>query len=171
MIKRSTALLSLAGLCLLLSGCAGSARNPNLPEGPVDVVYTAYDGTQRALSASRGQPAVVVMVTTWAGPALVEVQRVRAVREEFGNAFSVLVLVLDENPQAAAIFAKTFELSEEVGRVEPMQTLVGPRGPFGPITQVPTSVLLDAEGRIAVRSDGSWPSGALEKGLRVLLRR
>lgn len=107
-------------------------------------------------------------MATWAGPALVEVQRIRAVQDEFKDAFDLVVLVVDEEPEMAGIFAEKFELTDVIGWVESTDDLVRDEGPFGPIGTLPTSILLDVEGRIAVRSDGPWPPGSLEQSLRAL---
>lgn len=140
-----------------------------LPSGRVSLVYQAYDGRRRSLAEFRGKPLIVSVVATWAGPALVEVERLRTIQRTYGDAVEVVILVLDEEPEMAAIFAETFDLPGAVGRVEEPERLIGEGGPFGPIGVVPTTVLLDAEGRIALRSDGPLPVGALEAALDALL--
>lgn len=131
--------------------------------------YVGFDGEKKSLAALRGRPVVVLVVATWAGPAIVEVERLRAVAEARPEQLETVILVLDEDPRMAAIFAETFGVEGVVGRVEDPETFVSERGPFGPIGVVPTSVLLDPEGRIAVRSDGPWPEGALDRALDALL--
>lgn len=157
------------GLLLLLAlstGCAGGTKTgPSLPEGPVALRYRGIDGGWRSLARLRGRPVVVSVVATWAGPALVEVQRLRTLQKAREGAFAVVLLVVDEDPQMAAIFAERFEVPDVVGRVEDVARFTGPRGPLGPIGVVPTSVLLDGEGRIALRSDGPWPEGVLARAL------
>lgn len=157
-----------AGLAMLaLAGCAsGPEPTPGLPTHPVGLRYIGYDGEIHSLARLRGTPVLVEIVATWAGPALVEIERVRTLTE--GRKIQVLVLVLDEEPEMAAIFARAFGLAEVVGRVPEPEALLGPSGPFGPIGVVPTGVLLDAEGRIALRSDGPWPEGTLERALADL---
>ncbi|MEO1233184.1 MAG: hypothetical protein AAFZ18_30240 [Myxococcota bacterium] len=132
--------------------------------------FRAYDGTTQSLAARRGKPVVVAVVATWAGPALVEVERLKALRSARDDDFELILIVLDEAVEMAAIFAETFGVPESVGRVEDVPRFVSERGPFGPIGVVPTSVLLDAEGRIAVRSDGPWPEGTLSRALDALGR-
>ena len=154
----------------LVAACAGApAAGPaQLPKGPVSLSYIDYQGRNRTLLELRGRPTVVLILATWAGPAIVEVQRLRVLREAQDEPFAWLILVLDEDPEMAGIFAETFEVRAEVGRIVRPDTFLGPRGPFGPIAMVPTSVLLDGAGHIVVRSDGPWPEGALEKALRAL---
>jgi hypothetical protein len=45
----------------------------------------------------------------------------------------------------------------------------GPEGPFGPIAVLPTSVLLDREGRILARMDGLWPPGLLRRSVEAAI--
>lgn len=156
-------------LTVALAGCASSSEGARkLPSGPVPLRYVAYDGGRRSLSALHGQPVVVSMVATWAGAALIEVERLLEVRRETDGAFALVVLVLDDEPTTAAVFADTFEIPELVGRVEDRARFEGEDGPFGPIAMVPTTVLLDAGGSIALRSDGPLPEGVLQEALQKL---
>lgn len=157
-------------LCLVLGACAGSpGGSPLLPKNPIGLRYRGYDGAWKTLGALRGRPVLVEVVATYAGPALVEVERIRLITKPHGEAVVLVLLVLDDAPEMAAIFAETFEVPQAVGRVEDPAQFVGPKGPFGPIGVVPTGILLDQDGRILVRSDGPWPPGVLEEALFKLL--
>lgn len=156
---------------LLATGCAsGPSPTPGLPTSPVGLRYVGYDGQRRSLAALRGRPVVVELVATWAGPALVEVERLRALTAPFGDQVEVVILVLDEDPTMAAVFAEAFEVPDAVGRVPDPAALVSERGPFGPIGVVPTGILIGPDGRIVLRSDGPWPPGVLANALNELLR-
>lgn len=158
-------LLSLA----LCAGCAsGGTPDPRLPAGRVAFRYVGFDGTTKNLAALRGEPVVVLVVATWAGPAIVEVERLRALAVARPGRFETVILVLDEDERMAGIFAETFGVQGVVGRVLEPTSFVDAGGPFGPIGVVPTSILLDAEGRIALRSDGPWPEGSLARALDAL---
>lgn len=157
-------------LLLLVSACVSVPPPPaQFPKGAVDFAFTAYDGSRQAISRFRGKPLVVAVVATWAGPALIEVRRLHRLRETHGEAVEIVIIVLDEQTEMAAIFAETFEVPESVGRVENRAAFVGAGGPLGEIGLIPTSVLLDRQGKIAVRSDGPWPAGALEEAVETLL--
>lgn len=165
---------ALVGLLLLSAACASSTNadgNARLPKGRVALRYRAYDGRFRSLGALRGRPVIVSVVATWAGPALIEVERLKTLERAYKGEAAVVILVLDEDPEMAAIFAETFEVPEAVGRLDNSEAFVGADGPFGPITVVPTSIVLDAEGRIVLRSDGPFPPGTPEKALDALLQR
>lgn len=154
---------------LVFEGCAGSTDpTPGIPQGSVDLSFIDYQGSTRQLAEYRGRPVVVSVMATWAGPALIEVERIRTLQENSNSAFEYLILVVDEDRRMAAIFAEKFGITQAVGRVPSSQELVDDEGPFGPITMVPTSILLDQDGRIVVRSDGPWPSGVLEKGIKAI---
>ncbi len=154
----------------MLLACAAAPSSP-LPAGRVALRYVGFDGELRSLAERRGAPTLVLIVATWAGPALVELERIFSLRQARPGVFSLVVLALDEDPRMVGIFAETHGIEADVGVLPDQASFVGPGGPFGPVGQVPTSVLLDAEGRIAVRSDGLWPPGALERALDQLLAR
>lgn len=160
----------LLGLLVAAGGCATGAGDPSrsLPTTPVGLRFMGYDGSTRSLAALRGRPVVVEVVATWAGPALVEVERLRSIQAAEGDRIHVVILVLDPEPQMAAIFAETFEIPEAVGRVDDVERFVSEDGPFGPIGVVPTGILLGSDGRILLRSDGPWPPGVLERALARL---
>lgn len=160
-------------LALLLASCVSSpvaGVAPDLPDGRVALRFRGYDGSTQSLAARRGRPVVVSVVATWAGPALVEVERLKALRIARNESFELVLIVLDEQAEMAAIFAETFEVPDSVGRVDDVASFVSARGPFGAIGVVPTSILLDSQGRIALRSNGPWPEGALTKALDALAR-
>lgn len=71
----------------------------------------------------------------------------------------------------ARIFARTFEVPYIVAIVEDRGTFTSEQGPLGPIRIIPTSFLIDREGRIAARMEGTWPDGALDEAIRELTRR
>jgi len=159
-------------LAVAAVACAGGTDPPpraQLPEGPVGLRFRTLDGETRTVGALRGKVVVVHVLTTWSDPALLEVPRLEALARREPERVRVIGLVLDREPETAAIFAETFEVPYTVGRVPRPAWFTSDEGPFGPITVIPTSVVLDRAGRLAARSDGAWPPGVLERVVAELL--
>lgn len=153
------------GVLLAHLACAGprEASGPKLPQGPVGLRYRTLDGEVRTLGALRGQVVILHILTTWSDPALFEVPRLAELARSRPDDVEVIALVLDPEPLTAAIFADTFDIPYSVGRVPRMEWFTSESGPFGPITVIPTSIVIDPTGRVAARSDGTWPPGVLER--------
>jgi hypothetical protein len=170
-MRRVRALLA----CAALSACAGStpgAKQAELPRGPVSLRIELLDGSTLTLGSLRGNVVLVTIISTADLHALVEVPRIKKLAKEYqGASFKAVAIALDDEPEAIRVFRDTFELTYPVGTVEDRAALIGPRGPFGKIEGVPTSILLDKEGRIAARMSGVWGAGVLEEAVRRLLAR
>jgi thiol-disulfide isomerase/thioredoxin len=147
---------------LLLSACA-SQTSANLPEGRVALRLHTLEGETVTLGSLRGKVVLVTVVTTWSDFALLEVPRFKKLAEKHGDALAIVTIALDEDPRMAEIFRDTFEIPYLVTTVEDPKHFTSEDGPFGPITIIPTSVLLDREGNIVARMDGMWPLKVLEE--------
>ncbi len=148
---------------LLLAACAGP-KGVALPEGHVALRLVSPDGGDPiTLGALRGKVVLVTVVTTWSDYALLEVPRFKALAEKHAGELAIVCIVLDEDPRMAQIFRDTFEIPYPVTMVGDPKTFMSERGPFGAITLIPTSILLDREGNVAARMDGMWPAKVLEE--------
>lgn len=152
-------------------GCAGSAPDgkPALPKGPVGLRFRDLDGELRTLGSLRGHVVIVHVFTTWSGPALLDVPRLVQLAESEPERVRIVGLVMDREPETASIFAETFDVPYIVGHVLRPEWFLSPDGPFGPITIMPTSIVLDRAGRVVARSDGTWAPGVLESLVGRLL--
>lgn len=158
---------------LLALGCAGRTRGPGeaaLPEGGVVARIERTDGELVSLASLRGRVVLVSILTTWSDPALVEAKFFEELRKEHQGDLEVVAIVLDEKKEMARIFEETFDTPFIVGTVEDPARFTGDRGPFGPISVIPTSVLLDRQGRIAARMDGMWEPELLARAVNKLVR-
>ncbi len=164
-----------AALCVMtavLGACASSTPGPGsaqLPEGPTVGTLRKLDGTYFTLDALRGSATLITFIQTWSDHALVEVSLLDEVAERYGDRLTVLCVALDEQPEMVQIFMDTFHPSYEVVQAADATALTGPNGPFGPITMIPTSVLLDVDGRVAARMDGMWRPPVLRKAVERLV--
>jgi thiol-disulfide isomerase/thioredoxin len=150
---------------LLLLGCAAQ-QGPSLPEGRVALRLETLEGLPLTLGALRGRAVLVTVVNTWSDFALLEVPRFKALAEKHPNDLAIVCVVLDEDRRMAEIFRDTFQISYSVAVVGDPKRFTSEEGPFGPITVIPTSILLDREGNIALRNDGMWPPDLLEESVQ-----
>ena len=127
------------------------------------------DGTAINLGALQGKPALILVMTTWANPALIEVPHFASIARRFGDRIQVLAIVLDERPEPIVLFARTFDVPFPVYVPEDAAEFVGTRGPLGAVTLIPTSALVSASGEVSARVEGVWPPGALESAIEQLL--
>ena len=165
---------SIAVGLMLAAGCAGSTPEPvtaGLPELPTAGKLRTLEGRYVTLAALRGEAALITIIQTWSDYALVEVPLLNRVAERYGDRLTVLCIALDEQPEMVRIFVKTFKPSYEVVQVDDTARFTGSSGPFGPITMIPTSVLLDRDGRVAARMDGTWRPDVLRDAIERLVGR
>lgn len=171
-LRRPLALAFALGLCPLIA-CVTStapAPPPPMPQAPISASFQKLDGSVLTLGQLRGKVVLLTMMTTWADAALVEVPRFkRLVASHRPDQVVVIALVLEQSPKLALMFARTFDIPYYVVTVEDLAAFVGRSGPFGSIDTVPTSVLLDRDGRVAVRVDGPWPPDSLEQAVDRLV--
>ncbi len=154
---------------LLTGGCAHSPADEALPQGRVAARLLTLDGKGRTLAASRGKVVLVTVITTWSGPALVEVPLLNELQRDYGPDLEVLCVALDEDPAMIKIFGQSFNIEYTLLQAHDPALFTGPDGPLGPINIVPTSVLLDRQGRIAARMDGLWAPNVLREAVRSLV--
>lgn len=163
-------------LALASAGCThvtrevGTEAPAPLPDGRVALRFERVDGAVETLGALRGRVVVLAVITTWAEPALVEVPELKELHAAYPrDDLEIVSLVLDDKPEMAKIFQRTFEIPYVVGTVEDRAAFSGEGGPLGAIRIIPTSYLLDREGHIAARMEGTWPAGSLAKAVRQLV--
>ena len=159
---------------LLLISCATAAGtpapSPPLPKGAIALRAELLDGGAVTLGQLRGRVVLVTLMQTWADPALIEVPRLAALTRRYKpEDLTVLCIALDDQPATVRIFRKVFEVPYLIATVEDRAALTGASGPFGAITTVPTSVLIDRSGHAVARSDGGWPPQVLEAAVERVL--
>jgi hypothetical protein len=152
-------------LFLLLCACA-SQPVQKLPEGRVALRLETLEGEPLTLGALRGTPVLVTIVTTWSDFALLEVPRYKKLSETYGSQLAIICVALDDDERMVRIFRDTFQIPYPVTTVDDRQKFTSEDGPFGPISIIPTSILLDREGNVAARMDGMWPLQVLEEAVQ-----
>ncbi|MDT0119020.1 MULTISPECIES: TlpA family protein disulfide reductase [Kocuria] len=179
--------LSLAGLGVLglaLTGCAeedslaqqansgdqkgyiaGDGTVSEYPAGergePVQFTGTLFDGTELSAEDLRGRPALLNFWYAGCAPCRVEAPDLKELAQRFdGQAAFYGVNLRDERPTAEA-FERTFEIPYPSFRDKDGGVLMA-LSAYVPSQAVPTTLVLDAEGRVAARILGIADRSVLE---------
>lgn len=120
---------------------------------PVDAVGTTFSGEEIELAELRGQ---VVLINTWYAacpPCRAEAADLNAIAEDYEGDIVVIGVNTRDNRATAEAFERSFDT--------PYQSIEGKNGSFiaglegaVPLQAVPTTLILDAEGRPAARFIG-----------------
>jgi peroxiredoxin len=131
-----------------------------------DFALKDLEGREVRLSDQRGKAVVVDFWATWCGPCRAVMPHLQALSEQYDQ-LEVLAVSLDQNPGAAVPpFAKKHGLT--------FTLLADPRSPevaqqWGGIRSIPTSFLVDPEGKVVHRWVGVHARDAYEQEIRKAL--
>jgi hypothetical protein len=158
-------------------GGAGSASHPAERPGisagetraPVDFAFDSLDDRPVTSEATRGKPTVIAFVDTGSLPAQAQVDFLVAMaKRDAGNVnYAAVALEPRENRELVELYRKALSISFPVALADPATISGG--GPFGDVTTVPVTVILDRAGRVAWRVAGRVvKSDAIREALRGL---
>ena len=166
-------------LLLLLVACSDAADSGTLasnarqdtaadarPPAP-DVVGTSLDGEQIDLSTLRG-PVVVNFWASWCGPCISEAPHLSAISREYADRGAHVIGV---NLDTSETNARTFQRDHELpfpSIHDPSKEIAAAFGRSGP-AGLPTTIVLDAEHRVASRMLGAVTARELAPRLDALL--
>ncbi len=155
------ALTLIVGLVLIVSLSVGAPTAGNSPPEEAlmpapDFTLTSLDGERYTLSKLRGKVVLVNFWATWCPPCRQEIPDLSRLHTRYKDRdFMVLGISLDEiSPDQIRKFAQNYKISYPV--------LHGPRSELGKITKsyggiqaIPTSFLIDKQGKIRARYIGA----------------
>jgi thiol-disulfide isomerase/thioredoxin len=157
-------LLILAALPLLAAGCSSK-----VDADPFAIALPDLDGRTVRVADYRGQVAMLNFWATWCPPCQAEIPFFVELQAQYGpSGFTIIGISLD---QAEADTVRNFSL--EKGINYPV-LYAGDRGPdvvdrMGGFRGIPTTFLLDREGRVAKKVSGLAEKAFWEKELKKLL--
>jgi thiol-disulfide isomerase/thioredoxin len=122
---------------------------------------TLLDGMQFDSDDLRGQPAVVNVWGSWCGPCRDEAPALARVARDFEGRVRFLGLNVRDSPDAARAFERAYEVPyPSVHPDDSARAILAFDGALT-ATAVPTTVVLDSEGRIAARVVGQVDASTL----------
>lgn len=146
-------------LALALAGC-GASQRPAPRSPPVALALPALDGGELQLADLRGRVVVLHVFTTWSVAAQLDVEQLAAA----DDLDDVVVVGVALDPDGRVLVAPW----RAAGAVRYLVALADDRvragdSPLGALPEVPTTLVLDREGRIAARVERQLAPGELAK--------
>lgn len=166
----------LAALLLLLAPAIAGAQAPaQLDNQPVirfvrnpdpapDFKLNALDGKPLTLAALQGKVIFLNFWATWCGPCRAEIPDLIALQDRYKGRLQIIGLNVDDEE------ADIHQYVQEMGINYPVaMTSNDIRIQFGGIPALPTSFVLDTEGRVVQKHVGLWNPAVYETEIRALL--
>lgn len=148
---------------------SGSPGTPDtLDEGPQapDFALEQLDGATFQLSNHRGKVVAINFWATWCAPCREEIPDFTALQDEMEEDVLFVGVSLDEgDPEAVRTFAETFDINYPVGIDD--GTVVEQ---YGPIGGIPTTFLVDRQGRARLQALGLLTEENLRPVLQMLIQ-
>jgi thiol-disulfide isomerase/thioredoxin len=134
------------------------------PDPAPDFKLTALDGKPITLAALQGKVVLLNFWATWCGPCRAEIPDLVALQERYQGRLQIIGLNVDDEE------ADIKQYVQETGINYPVaMTSNEVRIQFGGIPALPTSFVLDTEGRVVQKHVGLWNPAVYETEIRALL--
>ncbi len=163
-LSTTLALLAAVGTyALLRDDNHASATDDTLqltPEDPTGATFTTFNGEKVALSSLRGTPVLVNFFASTCVPCITEMPALEQVHKELGDQVTFLGLALQDRPEEAlALIART-GVTYRTAQDKDASVITALGG-----TVLPTTVLLDADGKIVATHSGQLDAAGLRSFL------
>src|SRR5882724_3068045 len=135
------------------------------PDPAPDFKLTGLDGKPVTLADSHGKVILLNFWATWCGPCRAEIPDLVELQNKYKDHLQILGLVVDDDDQDAVK-----EFTERFGINYPVAIATNDiRLQYGGIAALPTSFVLDSEGRIVQKHEGLRDPELYETEIRALL--
>src|SRR6266446_5890576 len=135
------------------------------PDPAPEFKLTGLDGKQLSLADSHGKVILLNFWATWCGPCRAEIPDLVELQNKYKDRLQILGLVVDDDDQdAIKEFTEKFRINYPVALATNEI-----RMQYGGIAALPTSFVLDAEGRIVQKHEGLRDPVLYETEIRSLL--
>ncbi len=157
-------------LCFLPAFCSAQDGQPTIrlvrnPDSAPDFQLNTLDGQPLTLAASKGKVILLNFWATWCGPCRAEVPYLVELQNRYRDQLQIIGLVIDDDdPAAIQKFVERFAINYPVALAPDDLRLQ-----YGGIPALPTSFLLDAEGRVVQKHEGLRNPVLYEIEIRALL--
>jgi thiol-disulfide isomerase/thioredoxin len=131
-------------------------------DAPIDLAGTTLDGTPLSLTSLRGHPVVLNVWGSWCTSCRVEARDLQSASERLapGGVAFVGINFRDPDVAQALAYERTMGVTYPSLRDQGGELLLALRGAVPP-TSIPTTLVLDAEGRVAARVVGPVTASTL----------
>jgi thiol-disulfide isomerase/thioredoxin len=135
------------------------------PDPAPDFTLTGLDGKPVTLAGSHGKVILLNFWATWCGPCRAEIPDLVELQNKYKDRLQILGLVVDDDDQdAIKEFVEKFGINYPVA-ITPDNVRIQ----YGGIAALPTSFVLDGEGRIVQKHEGLRDPILYETEIRSLL--
>jgi len=156
--------------CLVPSLTRAEDQQPTIrfvrnPDPAPEFSLTGLDGRPVTLAGSRGKVILLNFWATWCGPCRAEIPDLVELQNKYQDRLQILGLVVDDDDQdAIKEFTEKFSINYPVAIATNEIRLQ-----YGGIAALPTSFVLDADGRIVQKHEGLRDPVLYETEIRSLL--
>jgi thiol-disulfide isomerase/thioredoxin len=135
------------------------------PDPAPDFLLAGLDGKPVSIVGARGKVVLLNFWATWCGPCRAETPDLVELQNKYKDSLQIIGLAVDvDDPAEVQAFSDSFGINYPLA-VAPIEL----RMKYGGITALPTSFLLDAEGRIVQKHVGLFNPLLYELEIRALL--
>lgn len=152
-MRRRATIAAMLALATPLFACGGAAPKPPRPRGPqLRLVLPALGGGDIDFAGFRGRMLLVHVFATWAMPVQDDAERIQRSLVEIPS-LAVVGVALDlEGGEVVRPWRRAMEVTYPIALAS--DAVRRGQSPLGPTSQVPISLLYDADGRLLRRWDG-----------------
>jgi thiol-disulfide isomerase/thioredoxin len=131
----------------------------------LDFVLKDMNGADVDMQSFKGKIILLNFWATWCGPCKAEIPSLVELQTQYADDLVVLGLSIDDPAEKLRPYAAEFKMNYPVlvGGREDVQEA------FGPLFGVPVSVIIDREGKIAMKHSGMASKEQLERHIKTLL--
>jgi thiol-disulfide isomerase/thioredoxin len=135
------------------------------PDAAPEFAVRGLDGRTVNLAAARGKVVLLNFWATWCGPCRMEVPDLVELQKKYQDQLQVIGLVIDDaDEDAVRKFAKRYAINYPVAMATDEM-----RFQFGGVPALPTSFIIDAQGRVVQKHIGLRDPELYEMEVRALL--
>jgi len=135
------------------------------PDAAPEFAVKSIDGNTVNLAAARGKVVLLNFWATWCGPCRMEVPDLVELQRKYQDRLQVIGLVIDDaDEEAIRRFAKRYSINYPVAMATDDMRIQ-----FGGVPALPTSFIIDAQGRVVQKHIGLRDPELYEMEVRALL--
>ncbi len=149
---------------VFIVGCAEKSSAAKKSGDVIDFTFQTLDGNTYKLSDFRGKIVIVNFWATWCPPCRKEMPYFVKLQEKYKDDVQFIGLDVNESADKVKAFVEALGVNYIIGFSTPEI-----ESRFGGITGLPTTFIIDREGRVVERIIGSRPETWFQRRLKALV--